>query len=390
MMYDRAFFDEGIERDGTHSIKWDRPPQRLSGSIPLWVADMDFRCADPLAQALKARADHACYGYTHSDGGCYTALCHFWARRHGISIGCHQILPLPSVVSGLSACVEVLSQPGEGVIIQPPVYGPFFAAIRRSGRALFEAPLVRDFSGVYSMDLGTIEGFLKQGARLMLLCNPHNPVSRLWTAHELAALKHLLERYGAVLVSDEIHADFAYPPYSFVSALPPDPSGSNVVCLASASKSFNVAGLKQAFLLCGNAAILKAFSQHMERYGMESENLFALEACRAAFSLCDDWLDALLSYLDKNRSLVSETLRHLLPGAVLTPIEATFLAWVDIRSYGKKNSEAYRDCLSRGVIPSEGDAFGKDVGEGFMRLNFACPAHQLVEGLERFASAIKQ
>jgi cystathionine beta-lyase len=389
MVFDRAFFDAGIDRSGTQSVKWSSPGITLSGAIPLWVADMDFAAAPAIAQALTRRAQHANYGYTYMDDGDTEALCAYWLRHHGVKVSPRETGLLPSVVSGLRACVTQMTAPGDGVIVQSPVYGPFFAVIKDSGRRVLEAPLLSDAQGRYTMDLAAVEQYLKEGARLMLLCSPHNPVARAWDEEELVLLMALLNGYGCALVSDEIHADFVYKPRRFISVLALDQPGMTIVSLASASKTYNVAGLQQASIFCRDPDLMKAIGRQLHICGVEAGNVFALVATRAAYTQCDDWLAGVLAYLDDNRQMMREDLGRLLPEAILSPIEATYLAWVDMRAYGFSNAELYARCRQALVLPTDGTFFGKQCGEGYMRLNFGCPATQLMTGLERFAKAVK-
>lgn len=389
MVFDRSFFDAGIDRSGTQSVKWSSPGITLSGAIPLWVADMDFAAAPAISQAIARRAQHANYGYTYVDEGDMEVVCDYWLRHHGVKVSPKETGLLPSVVSGLRVCVTQMTGLGDGVIVQTPVYGPFFAAIKDSGRRLLEAPLLSDAQGCYAMDLSTVERHLKEGARLMLLCNPHNPVSRAWDEEELVRLLTLLNSYGCALVSDEIHADFVYKPRQFISVLTLEQPGMTIVSLASASKTYNVAGLQQASIFCRDQDLMKAISHQLHVCGVEAGNVFALVATRAAYTHCDDWLDGVLAYLDDNRQVMREELGRLLPEAVLSPIEATYLAWVDMRAYGLSNAELYARCRQALVLPTDGTFFGKQSGEGYMRLNFGCPAKQLGTGLERFAKAVK-
>ena len=390
MTYDSAFFDKGINRSGTNSVKWGARDVMQEGIIPLWVADMDFAAAEPIRQALIKRAEHASYGYTYAGPEDMEALAGFWRRRHKTHFTPEMTLMLPTVVAGLRACVNTLTQAGDGVIIQTPVYGPFSASVRENGRVVMDAELLRGDDGRYRMNFDAIERFLNQGARLMILCNPHNPVSRAWSQEELRALIVLLKRYKARLVSDEIHADFVYAPKEFTSILSLPEAAEDTISLVSASKTFNVAGLQQATAVCRDADTLSMLSRFLERNGIHSGNIFALAATRAAYNECDDWLDSLLSYLGENRTLLRQLLEGLLPRATLTPIEATYLAWVDIRPYEDACHEIGSRCKKHGVALTNGQFFGKGAGDGFMRLNFGCPKAQLTEGVHRFAKAIKE
>lgn len=387
MQFDAKFFDTGLNRLGTSSVKWGEPGVYEEGMIPLWVADMDFACCPEVTEALKERAAHPSYGYTFISEQDRQAFCAWWKTRHSVDIKPAQVSFLPSVVSGLRVCVAEFTKPGEGVIIQPPVYGPFFASVEDAGRRVLEAPLKRGSDGRFAMDLAAVEAHLKAGARMMILCNPHNPVGRAWTREELNALTELLGRYECTLVSDEIHAEFVYRPAVFTPML--SLGYERLVVLSSASKTFNLAGLQQANLICRSEQRLKLLCERLHRWGVESGNLMALSATRAAYENGAPWLDGLLAYLNANRLFLTERLASLLPEAKVTPSEATYLAWVDISAYGRSNSEVWAKCREALVLPTNGTAFGKTAGEGFMRLNFGCPRSQLAEGLERFARAVK-
>ena len=390
MNYDREFFDAGINRAGTNSVKWAAKGIMQEGMVPLWVADMDFACAEPIRKALKERAEHACYGYTFAGREDAQALSGFWKRRHKLDFKENNLLMLPTVVTGLRACVQTMTQPGDGIIIQSPVYGPFLASVQESGRVVLDASLKRDEAGRYTMDFDAIEKFLEKGARVMILCNPHNPVSRAWTQEELRALLSLLNRYKARLVSDEIHADFVYSPREFVPILSLPEAREDTVSLAAASKTFNVAGLQQASAICRDRDVLAMLERYLDRTGAQCGNIFALAATRAAYNDCDDWLDGLLHYLKDNQEALKELLLELLPHAVLSPMEATYLAWVDIKAYDTPNCELGSRCRKHGVALTDGQFFGMSTGEGFMRINYGCPKGQLLEGVQRFAHAIKE
>jgi len=390
MKYDRAFFDAGIDRRGTQSVKWAARGIMEEGMVPLWVADMDFACAQPIVDALHQRADHACFGYTFPGPEDSGALISFWRRRHKLALLPGYLVMLPTVVAGLRACVQTMTHPGDGVIIQSPVYGPFLDAVCESGRMVLDAGLRRDEQGRYTMDYEAIERFLQQGARLMILCNPHNPVSRAWTQEELRALLSLLNRYKARLVTDEIHADFVYSPREFVPVLSLPEAREDTVMLVAASKTFNIAGLQQATAICRDPDVVAMLRRYLERSGAQCGNIFALAGTRAAYQHCDDWLDGLLQYLQANQEALTGLLSDLLPHAVLTPMEATYLSWVDIRAYDTPNCEVGSRCKKHGVALTDGQFFGMSTGEGFMRINYGCPQGQLLEGVQRFAHAVKE
>ncbi len=389
MPFDQAFFDAGIDRRNTFCEKWDDRGVMREDGIPLWVADMDFACAPAIAQAVRERAGHPCFGYNsvEAEESCTAALCAFWRRRHRLELKPEQCVTLPCVITGLKACVRLFTRPGDSVAMFTPVYGPFYQAVRLNGRRVAAVPLLPDAEGRYSMNLQGMEDALRDGAKLIMLCNPHNPVSRLWTREELTALAELAEKYGVLIVSDEIHADFAYAPGVFTSVLSVEKA--RAVMLCSASKTFNIAGLQQAAAVSLNAEVLQAIRDELNGAGVACGNTFALTATRAAYAEGDEWLDGLLRYLDGNRKALAAYVRDSLPRVKMTPVEATYLAWLDLRPYGMTCQQLTEKCMRRGVAFTQGTFFGPE-GEGFLRVNFGCPRNQLIAGMARLSDALKE
>ncbi len=391
MHYGPAFFDEPIDRHGTACDKWDGINEgRKTELLPMWVADMDFRCPAEVTQAVITRAQHPIYGYTEQTTAAVEAMLAFMRRRHGVSLTPAQQVTMPCVVTGLRAAIRALTCTGDGVLLQTPVYGPFYGSTNINGRTVVESPLVRDERGVYRMDFAGMEAAFASGVRLMLLCNPHNPVGRSWTREELTRLYGLCQTYGVTLISDEIHMDFVYERGAFVSALTLDErEDAAIVVLTSASKTFNLAGLRQASLLTRNPALLKALNDDMDAAGVVSGNIFSFVATEAAYRDGDAWLDAMLGYLAQARELVRRELAARLPEAVMAPMDATYLAWLDLRAYGLTTDELTRRTHEAGVAFTPGTFFGRVTGEGFLRLNFACPHSQTLEAIRRLETALK-
>lgn len=390
MKYDRAFFDAGIDRRGSRCEKWDDPAFCGPGDLPMWVADWDFQCPQPIVDALKKRADHACYGYPCADPKDQTAFCDYWERRHGLKLLPEQTEMLPCVVTGLRQAVLTFTQPGDRVLLMTPLYAPFSDAVARSGRRIVDIPLIKGEDARYSVDFDAVEKALQSGIKMILFCNPHNPVSRAWRIEELTRLVGLANAYHALLVSDEIHADFVYQPVQFVSMLSIPGAEKCVIMFTAASKTFNVPGLQQAMAVSFNEELLKKFSEHMSMQGITSGNVFALPATQAAYTLCDDWLDGMLAYLDESRTILSQTLAQCLPKAVLTPVEATALSWIDLRAYDIHSESIDQKLRQNHVILSRGSVFSHEHGDGYMRLNFACPHSSLIEGIHRIAAALNK
>ena len=387
MKFDHEYFDAGLYRLGTRCEKWDEArAEHGDDLVPLWVADMDFPSPPAVMEALLKRAAHPTYGYTAELADDHQALIDFWQRRHDLTISPEWLTLMPCVVTGLKLAILALTQPGERVLIQSPVYGPFRMSVEATGRTLADAPMLRDEKGRYSMDLAGIERELQAGAKLMLLCSPHNPASRAWSEEELTALIRLLEKYGVPLVSDEIHADFVYAPGRFVPAL--SLTQQNVLSFCAASKTFNLAGLQQACCICPDERIRAAFRAEMDKAGVRSGNIFALEGTRAAYNEGDEWLDGLLDYLDGNRKHLEKLVAEYLPEAVLTPMEATYLGWLDLRAYGFHEEELIQRTLAAGVQFTGGRFFGEN-GDGFLRINIGCPRRYITEGVHRLAMALR-
>ena len=274
---------------------------------------------------------------------------------------------LPCVVTGLRQAVLLFTEPNDTVIIVTPLYGPFHDSITRSGRRILAAPLIPREDNGYNLDLDLIEDHLKSGCKLILFCNPHNPVSRAWRREELSSLVALANRYEAILVSDEIHADFVYKPLEFIPMLSIQGAETCVISLASASKTFNMPGLQQAMAVS------------------KSKDLLVKQA---AYTECDSWLDGLLNYLDESREIIKKSIAEELPYAKLTPIEATALAWIDLRYYASTCEELNKKLRSSHVVLSSGTGFDAKLGQGFMRLNFGCTHANLREGIHRMSDAL--
>lgn len=388
MMFNEEYFDEGLYRMGTRSEKWDACRMEHGENVlPMWVADMDFPSPPAVQEAILARAAHPTYCYTEIMADDDQALMNFWQRRHGLTFAREDITMIPCVVTGLRLAILALTQPGDGVIIQSPVYGPFRMSVEGTERRVMDAPLVRRENGSYDMDLSAIEKQLEAGAKLMLLCNPQNPVSRVWSREELQALLDLLNRYNVPLVSDEIHADFVFAPRKFVPVMALQEK--NVISLCAASKTFNLAGLQQANAICKDEALRVAFRCELDKAGVRSGNIFALEATRAAYNHGDAWLDGLVRYLEGSYALLDKLIKEHLPKAVLTPMEGTYLGWIDLRAYGYTTEELMQRTEKAGVYFTVGTFFGEEIGKGHLRINIGCPRRYIEEGILRLRVALE-
>ena len=390
MVFDKTYFDAGVKRIGTDCEKWDGMIAATGDPdmIPMWVADMDFPSPPAIKEAMTKVLEWNTWGYTIAGKKDAEVLKAYWARRHGVEFGVDDVLMSPCVVTGLRLCVRALTNPGDGVLITTPVYGPFFAAVKGNEHPLIESPMIMDANNRFTLNLADIEEKLASGAaKLVLFCSPHNPCGRAWSAQELKAVLDLCAKYGVPMVCDEIHADFVYAPNAHHSIMSIEGAADHAVMLCAASKTFNVAGLQQSAIVCKNEEMRKATESEMENGGVRSGNAFALAATRAAYTDCDEWLDGLKVYLADNRDFTVEYVKANMPKIKVTPLEATYLMWLDCRALGMAQKDLVDALLAQHVKVNDGTIFGKE-GDGFIRLNIACPRAQLERALEAMAKVL--
>ena len=387
MELNREFFDEIIDRAGTASEKWDARGEVFGRAdvLPLWVADMDFRCAPEIARAIEERARHPIYGYTADVPENREAEAAWLKRRFDLDVDPDWILTSPSVVDSMLYSIEAFTQPGERVLIQPPVYGPFRETVRRLGRLVEESPLV-DAPDGYRMDFEGLESAFASGVRFMFLCSPHNPVGRVWTRAELERLFGLADRFGAVIVSDEIHASFAFAPHRHTPCLS---LSERAVMLTSATKAFNLAGLRQSSAIVPDPELRQKLKSAIRRFNGDHPNLFAMVAQRAAYALGDEWLDKCRDYIRENRDFAEAFIKERLPEIAFHPLEGTYLMWLDMRGTGVKHEEMFRRLVAAGVGLNDGLFFG-EAGRGHFRLNLAAPRANIEQGLRCVERALSK
>lgn len=391
MSFDQTYFDAGIDRTGTDCIKWDimRSETGDPDLLPMWVADMDFPSPPAIQEALKKVAAQGTWGYTQAPKENAEALCAYWLRRHQVTIHPEAVLVNPSVVTGLRIAVRTLTQPGDGVLITTPVYGPFFFSIEQNGRRVVESPLVQDESGRWFMNTADMERKLAAGeAKAVMLCSPHNPCGRPWRREELAQVVAICRKHQVPLICDEIHADFVFTPEGHVSILSLEEARDMTIMLCAASKTFNVAGLEHSAMICENPEIREKLQKELTALGIHASNCFSLAATRAAYTDCDAWLDGLKAYLMDNRDAAIAYFRENMPKIGVTPLEATYLMWLDCRALGLTQEELLDRVLKAHVKLNDGLFFG-ECGRGFLRMNIGCPRHQLMTALERLKEALQ-
>ncbi len=385
-------FDQRIDRHGTDTVKWDGLGRIFgrSDALALWVADMDFQAPDPVLKALRERVEHGVFGYSYRPKDYDKAILHWEEERHAWSPDPNALFYVPGVMTGIAKAVQTFSQPGDRVVIQPPVYHPFFDMIRHNDREVGEAPLERDENGRYGMDFAALEEELrKDGSKIFLLCSPHNPVGRIWSSQELKKVGELCERHDVLILSDEIHQDIEYGEQCHIPIASLDPElQKRVLTFSSPAKTFNLQGIISAFAIVPDKKKRVQLQKALRADHIVLENALSIVACRAAYQEGRDWLDELLRYLKANRDLVDRFVQERLPGIEHVPPEGTYLSWLDCRGLQLSQDALKRFMLERaGVALNDGSTFGEG-GEGMLRLNFGCPRGLLEEGLERIEGAL--
>ena len=393
MAYD---FSSPANRYGSGCYKWDTMP--AADVIPMWVADMDFRVAKPITDALQARVEHGVFGYTKVKEAYYDSIIAWFKNQHNWSIDREWIMYTTGVVPALSAIIKALTRAEDKVIVLSPVYNCFFSSIRNNKCETCEVPLqiIQDekndqiFS--YVIDFDALETACKdEKSKLLILCNPHNPAGRVWTKEELLRVNDICMRHNVVVISDEIHCELTMPNYHYTpfASISTATLNNSIVC-CSASKSFNIAGLQIANIICNNADIRQAIDRAINENEICDVNPFGVEATIAAYNDCLDWLTQLNSYIYNNYSMLKRLFAAELPELRITRLEATYLVWVDIRSTNFSSDKLTELLLNEGkVLVNSGTMYSADYGEGFIRINIACPEKQMLEGLYRIITTIK-
>lgn len=386
-MYD---FDKIIDRRGTSSSKWDNL-HKLYGRedlIPLWVADMDFEAPPAVIKALSTRADHGVFGYTIASDEYYEAVVNWMARRHNWHIKREWITFTPGVVPALSYAIRAFTQPGDKIIIQTPVYHPFYKVIEDNEREMVRNPLVYK-DGRYQMDLEDLEEKIDEGAKMSILCSPHNPVGRVWTEEELRGLADLCLEKDILVVSDEIHFDLVYKGHKHrvFASLSPEISKKCLV-LTAPSKTFNIAGLQVSNVIIADEILRMRYRKEVNKDHISSPNVFGERALIAAYEDSEDWLDALLEYLEGNRDFFIDYIEKRIPKLKAIKPEGTYLIWVDCSELGMNPNELRDFFINKCRLAlNDGIMFGKE-GKTFQRFNIGCPRSILQEALHRIEVAI--
>ena len=386
MKYD---FDKTIDRRATNSYKWDSAPE---GVLPMWVADMDFRTAPAIIDALQKRVAHGIFGYTRVPDAYYDAVTSWFSRRHGWDIDREWIIYTSGVVPAVSAVIKALTVPGDKVIVQTPVYNCFFSSIRNNGCEIVESPLVRTTDS-YAIDFDDMERKVSDPAlKVFVLCNPHNPAGRVWTREELTRMNDICMRHGVRVISDEIHCELVMPGHTFLPfASLSDDCQNNSITLNSPSKAFNIAGLQIANIICKDPETRQRINRAININEVCDVNAFGVTALQAAYNEGEDWLNELITYLHDNYCALRDFFAtHMSEWKVLR-LEGTYLPWVDISSTGLTADEFTEQLLNAcKVRVNSGMMYGQATGKDYIRINIACPRARLMEILKRMETFYKQ
>ncbi len=385
-------FDRVVNRKGSNCLKYDFAVERgmPEDILPLWVADMDFPTSSYIQDAIIKAAEHGIFGYSDSDEAYFNALKKWMKNRHDWEISSDWVVKTPGVVTALALCVQAYTDEGDAVLLQQPVYYPFSGVILDNKRRLVSSDLVLGQDNRYHIDLDDFEEKIKsEHVKLFLLCSPHNPVGRVWTREELVAVGKICKKYGVTVVCDEIHHDFVFDGKHHVFANISEEFADMTVTCTAPSKTFNIAGLQVSNIIIKNEGLRKAFVEAKNRAGLSQIGIMGLLACQAAYENGDAWYEAMMDYVKENLAFTKEFVEKRLPKVTMMPIEGTYLVWLDFRKLGLSEEELEDLIVKKaGLWLDSGAIFGK-AGEGFERINVACPKKTLEEALCRLEEALR-
>ena len=379
-------FDTVIDRKGTRSLKYDFAGRRgkPENVLPLWVADMDFQTSSYITEALEDMVKHGVFGYSESEEHYFEAVQNWMERHYNWHVKESWMTKTPGIVFALAMAVKAYTQENDAVLIQPPVYYPFKEVVEDNHRRLVNNTLVLGGDGTYTIDYEDFEKkIIEENVKLFILCNPHNPVGRVWTREELERLGEICLKHGVFVVSDEIHADFVFErKHTVFSEVKEAYRDISMIC-TSPSKTFNIAGLQISNIFISNPEKATAFRRQVAAAGYSQVGLPGLVACEAAYRHGDEWLEGVLAYIKANAEFTRAYLQEHLPRVKMTKLEGTYLVWLDFRNYGLTDKELDEKILNQaGLWLDSGAVFGK-CGEGFQRINIACPRKTLHQALDR-------
>ena len=376
-------FDEKINRENSNSVKYDLRRQLYGEEdiIPMWVADMDFKTPDFIVDAIKERTEHEIYGYTLRANSFFTSVIHWMNYKHNWTIKKNWISFSPGVVPALSISIQAFTQPGDKIIVQPPVYFPFFSSVKNNGRQLVYNQLKYENAN-YFFDFDDLKKKIDSRTKMILISNPHNPVGRVWTKEELIKLADICVSNDILMISDEIHSDLIFKPHKHIPiASLSDEIANNTISAFAPSKTFNVAGLSSSAIIISNPKLKKTFDNYIDDLHIGFGNIFGNIALESAYLNGAEWLDALMIYLKENVKLVKDFIDKPNIKIKMTMPQSTYLLWLDFSEYGYEKEELQNLLVKKAKIGlSPGELFGPG-GENFQRMNIACPRNVLIEAL---------
>jgi cysteine-S-conjugate beta-lyase len=383
-------FDVPVKREGTNCIKFDLRLETfgVKDVIPMWVADMDFTTPEFIVKALQNRLNHEIYGYSLRPPEYFSSIISWLNARHGWQIEKEWISFCPGVVPALNFCTLAFTQPGDSIIVQPPVYFPFFSAVESHGRNLIYNRL-KETEGRWVMDFDSLVTAIDEKTKMIIISNPHNPVGRAWSPEELNILAEICLKNNILIISDEIHCDLVLPGFSHtpVASLS-EKIAENTVTLIAPSKTFNLAGLSTSSVIISNPVLRKSFNRVIDNLHIGNGNIFGITASVAAYSHGHQWLDALLDYIDHNIDFVEDYCMKMIPEIIPVQPEATYMIWLDCRKFGMTVKELQNFFVTRaGIGMNEGSTFGPG-GEGFMRMNLASTHQTVMKAMEQIEKAV--
>jgi cystathionine beta-lyase len=386
-------FDEIIDRTQTESYKWNSDALKEmfgeDGILPFWVADMDFKVAEPIIEALRKRVEHGIYGYSFRPDSYYQAIINWTKRRFGWEIEKEWIEYTPGIVPAVNYLVQALLRPGDKVLIQEPVYYPFKKSVENNGCHVIvnELKYNGDF---YEIDFQDFEEKVKDTkVKVFILCSPHNPVSRVWTEEELRKMGDICLANDVMVISDEIHNDLVYSGNKHImfGSLSEELADISITCTAP-SKTFNLAGMQASNVIISNKEVMTKYREQLERNNIGMQNPLSIVAAEAAYNEGEEWLEQLLRYLEGNIDFIKKYLAENLPKARLIKPQATYLGWIDLREYESDGKKLEELVIKEGKVAFDGGTWFGQGGDGFLRINYACPRALLEEGLKRLSKAV--
>lgn len=382
-------FHKMINRKDTASVKWEMTKQFFGSAdlLPMWVADMDFPPPKEVKDALQSRVEHGIYGYTYIPPSTGEAIQQWLKKRHNWEIQSSWLIYSPGVVPAISTAILALTSPGDRVMLQSPVYAPFFDMIEKNDRIVVNSPL-EIHNNHFEINFQDFEERLKEGVKLFLLCNPHNPGGRVWSKEELIKIGELCLKYQCLILSDEIHSDLVFKPnlHIPIASLSEELSQNVITCVAP-SKTFNIAGLQASAFIAKHEKIRLKIKKIQQQQGFHGLNTFGIVAMEAAYRYGEEWLEELLSYLSDNIAIAQKYIAEKLPDIKVMDPEGTYLLWLDCRNLGFSDEELKDRLITKGKLALEpGKKYGPG-GEGFVRMNIACPQEILLDGLSRLKKA---